>query len=52
MIVGGEKEEDPEKKKGEEVIKNFISEEYKVEIDAFRREHNLWTKQNSNVSFC
>ncbi|CCD64610.1 uncharacterized protein CELE_C15F1.2 [Caenorhabditis elegans] len=50
LIVGGEKEEDPEKKKGEEVIKNFISEEYKVEIDAFRREHNLWTKQNSNTT--
>lgn len=51
LVVGGDKEDDKiEKKDGEEVIKNFISEEYKVEIEAFRREHNLWTKQNSNTT--
>ncbi|PIC45105.1 hypothetical protein B9Z55_005240 [Caenorhabditis nigoni] len=50
LVVGGDKDDKLEKKDGEEVIKNFISEEYKVEIDAFRREHNLWTKQNTNTT--
>ncbi|CAI2344263.1 unnamed protein product [Caenorhabditis sp. 36 PRJEB53466] len=50
LVVGGEKEEKEEKKSREEGIQTFISEEYKTEIDAFRREHNLWTKQNSNTT--
>lgn len=51
LVVGGDPEEVKSgKKDGDEGIKNFISEEYKVEIEAFRREHNLWTKQNSNTT--
>uniref|UniRef100_A0A1I7TV93 ShKT domain-containing protein n=1 Tax=Caenorhabditis tropicalis TaxID=1561998 RepID=A0A1I7TV93_9PELO len=51
LIIGGEEEKGKEEhKNGDEVIRNFISEEYKVEIEAFRREHNLWTKQNSNTT--
>lgn len=48
LVVGGDKHDKLEKK--EEDIKNFISEEYRVEIDAFRREHKLWTMKNGNAT--
>uniref|UniRef100_A0A8R1DIN9 Uncharacterized protein n=1 Tax=Caenorhabditis japonica TaxID=281687 RepID=A0A8R1DIN9_CAEJA len=52
LVVGGGDEDEKKKKKAEEEeksgMKTFISEEYKTEIEAFRREHNLWSKKNDN----